>query len=324
MKSDLKNIADLQKSLNTKEDPSKTLKSTLDCIRDAGFARARIYRLKENSSILQGVSSTGMDNLDFEFSGFQINLQNDPAFSATIDNRKPTIFTWQDQDTPKAFQELFPEKPSWIDVPLYDQDRFIGMIAVDNAKSGRKFTERDAEFLEIVANLLSKHWVQTEENLTNYLVRLKKTMVLILGKDSGEELKLLRKIETYIKRLKFMPQLVKDVPDIPEMSNEEKMSAIASACKFVLMENSYPAGQIAEAKILSTNRIVTGMLRQEGKGSTWMIADYEFDFKFMKEFVYTLDTLKDAVSDACDWATEHVEIRRQQLNEMYPWRKKKP
>ena len=88
----------------------------------------------------------------------------------------------------------------------------------------------------------------------------------------------------------------------------------------VVLEKSFAAGQIAELKILATNRIVTAMLRQRGKGSSWMVADYDLDFNFMKEFEYAPDALEDAVRKACDWANAMVDERRKKLDARYLWR----
>lgn len=61
------------------------------------------------------------------------------------------------------------------------------------------------------------------------------------------------------------------------------------ASRFVLLDNSFAAGQIAELKIRATNRFVNG--RAQAAGSSWMVADHDLDFNFMKEFEYVPDTL---------------------------------
>jgi len=92
----------------------------------------------------------------------------------------------------------------------------------------------------------------------------------------------------------------KRAPDIPEMSNEEKVRVLADTSRFVVLENSFPAGQIAELKMCATNRIITASIRQSGKGSSWMVGDYSKDFDFINEFEYdgSLSSLKTAISHA--------------------------
>ena len=118
---------------------------------------------------------------------------------------------------------------------------------------------------------------------------------------------------------------MKEHPDIPELSNEDKVRTFAGLCRFVLIENSYPAGQIVECKICSTNRIVTASIRQDGVGSSFMVTDYFRDFDFMKEFVYASSTgsLSEAVGQAVDWAEKKIGERREYFDSVYPWRARK-
>jgi hypothetical protein len=51
-----------------------------------------------------------------------------------------------------------------------------------------------------------------------------------------------------------------------------------------------------------------------------MVADYDLDFNFMKEFEYAPDGLEDAVRKACTWADSMVGERRKKLDARYPWR----
>ena len=132
------------------------------------------------------------------------------------------------------------------------------------------------------------------------------------------ELELLRTIARSLQSAEYRPILVKDLPDVEEMSNEDKVRSFADASRFVVLENTFPAGQIAECKILSTNRIVTVFLRQEGAGSSYMVTDYHKDFDFMEEFTYrnaSPESLRLALERACDWAERKIEERRQFFNE---------
>ena len=161
-----------------------------------------------------------------------------------------------------------------------------------------------------------------QEELIQYLKKFKEKTVLILGKDTGKELKILRSIQTTLKELGYTGIIVKDFDDIPQQSNEEKVRLMASASRFVILENSYPAGQIAElSKICSTSRTITATLREDGKGSSFMVTDYDIDYNHIKEFNYSvIKDLKDIVTQAVDWAEIKIEERINHYNKIYPWR----
>jgi hypothetical protein len=46
--------------------------------------------------------------------------------------------------------------------------------------------------------------------------------------------------------------------------------------KFAVMEDSVASGHIAEFEYCKNNRVILALLRQKGKGSTWMIGDAPF------------------------------------------------
>lgn len=77
-----------------------------------------------------------------------------------------------------------------------------------------------------------------------------------------------------------------------------------------------------ECKICSTNRIVTAALREEGRGSSFMVTDYFKDFDFMEEFTYTVDgkSLEEAVGRALAWAEKKCKDRREYFDSLRPWR----
>jgi hypothetical protein len=147
----------------------------------------------------------------------------------------------------------------------------------------------------------------------------------VLGKDTGEELNRILVIRDIIGTHGYEGILVKEHPDIPELSNEDKVRTFAGLCRFVFIENTFPAGQIVECKICSTNRIVTAALREEGQGSSFMVTDYFKDFDFMKEFIYRMNgkSLAEVVGRALTWAEKKSEERREYFDSLYPWRVKK-
>jgi hypothetical protein len=214
----------------------------------------------------------------------------------------------------------------WIDLPLVDRNRhLLGKVAIDRNQPNAFFSDDELKTLKLIGYITAARWSQIEAtqrtlNPAEYLRLFKKSNVLILGKDTGAQLVHLRSIQEIVCGIGYRAEIVKDAPEIPEMSNEDKVRALADSSRFVLLENSFAAGQIVEMKIMSTNRIVTAILREEGLGSSWMVSDYDIDFAFMREFVYTPDTLEEVVGAACKWAEQFVAGRVEQLARRYPWR----
>ena len=162
-----------------------------------------------------------------------------------------------------------------------------------------------------------------ERSVFESLITFKKKVVVILGQDTpgSEGLKALRQIQKIVNSCSYLGVLVKDQPEIEEISNEEKVRLFADNSRFVVLENSFPAGQIAELKMLATNRIVTAILRREGMRSSWMVSDYDVDFNFMKEFEYKgEDDLQETINKATSWAETHLARKKSALNIRYPWR----
>lgn len=162
-----------------------------------------------------------------------------------------------------------------------------------------------------------------EQSVFESLTTFKKRIVLILGQDTGgsEGLKTLRQIQEIVNSCDYLGLLVKDQPEIEEISNEEKVRLFADCSRFVILENSFSAGQIAELKMLATNRILTIILRRKGMGSSWMVSDYDVDFNFMKEFQYKdQNDLQEILKKAIPWAEIHLARKKSVLNIRYPWR----
>lgn len=179
------------------------------------------------------------------------------------------------------------------------------------------------ESLLSIAQTTTPTTVVPDNDVMSSIRRFKQKQVLVLGKDTGSEYQYLVNICKSLQSQGYSPLLVKDHRDLPELSNEEKVRVLADMSRFVILENTFPAGQIAECKICSTNRIICAALRQRGKGSSFMVTDYFKDFDFMAEFEYedTPESLSEAVRAAIKWAEQKTAERIEYYNSRYPWRK---
>ncbi len=173
--------------------------------------------------------------------------------------------------------------------------------------------------------------VSKEDNLMEYIKKSIQTNVLILGKDSDEEgLKKISRIKKAIKYNGYKPLIIRELPDIEEISFEGKMTRVASHCRFIIVEDSRSSGHIDELKICTISQFITGSLKQVGKVSTWMQAHYPLEYNFMQRFCYLdkspkvvdklcdkeFDTLELAIDAAIKWAEQTIEIRKKNYKEV--------
>ena len=142
---------------------------------------------------------------------------------------------------------------------------------------------------------------------------LKRQMVLVLGQDT-----------THIDRLNshgYIGIIVKEQSDIDIQSIEEKVNMLASLCRFVICDNSFPSGHIDELKICALNRFVTAVIQEKGKGATWMQSDYRFDFSFIEVFEYPdVGNIRRTVDKAVEWAERKLTDRKSFFDKLYTWR----
>jgi hypothetical protein len=138
--------------------------------------------------------------------------------------------------------------------------------------------------------------------------QLKKDSVVVLGKDTP----LLGRIRDELCTIGYNAFLVKNQPDIPEQSAEEKVKLYTLMAKFAVMEDSSASGHIAEFEYCKNNRVVLTMLRQKGKGSTWMIGDASLvDLNYINVFEYDEKNLHTILVDASKWAESFIQRRKE-------------
>ncbi|MDD4580727.1 MAG: hypothetical protein PHF80_08625 [Methanothrix sp.] len=150
----------------------------------------------------------------------------------------------------------------------------------------------------------------------------KKSGVIVLGKDSGSDLQELLQVRDYLRGKGYNAELIKELPEIPMMSNEEKVRLWTLSSRFCVMVDRIPAGHLAEYQILKSQRSILALLRPVGVGSTYMIGDDELiDLNFIKTFNFEQTPL-DMLEDVIDWAEKFVSDRTRSYENTYPWRNK--
>jgi hypothetical protein len=150
----------------------------------------------------------------------------------------------------------------------------------------------------------------------------KEKSVIVFGKDGdATNLAELCRVRDYLKTKSYEAYLLKELPEHPVMSNEEKARFWASASRFSVMVDREPSGHIAEYNYLKGERAVLAFMRPKGKGSTYMIGDDSIVevnhiqvFEFEDSPLQMLDTV-------IGWAEVFIKKKIEALKDAYPWRK---
>jgi len=147
--------------------------------------------------------------------------------------------------------------------------------------------------------------------------------VLILGKDTGEGLELLKRIQTHLDNLGFYTYIIKEQPDIIGESVMQKVLRFGLSSRFVIIENSEPTGHLYEfPHITKFAELTSIVLQRQGEGSTWMFEDLYHKINNIKKFEYTNDTLEEQINIGIAWAREYAKSFGDYQKQKLPWFKK--
>jgi hypothetical protein len=318
-------------------DEETAVEIIFDALEAIGFTencRLRLARIIKEENVITYQYSRG-DYGGLPLRNLTIALDAPHSVSGYAYEKKQNVVgNITDDPFPRAFKNsaIFRKDQytrSFLIIPIFDRTEVIALLSCDS-------TELDAfspalspvlqAYQYLLGSVLSSTPAKAKEDpdLTRLINRSRRRRVLVLGKDTGDELELLLTIRDILHSRGYEGVLVKEQPDIPELSNEDKVRTFAGLCRFVLLENTFASGQIAECKICSTNRIVTAVLRKQGGGSSFMVTDYFKDFDFMEEFTYSDDeiSLATSIGSAIDWAETKITERKHYFNSLYPWRAK--
>lgn len=186
----------------------------------------------------------------------------------------------------------------------------------------RKCTPHIIDSLEAFHNSEQGTYYSNQLKIYNTLSATKKESVIVLGKDTGTELSDLIQVRDYLIGMGYDAHLIKDLPEPPMISIEEKVEFWCGASRFCVMIDKEPAGHIAEYVYLKNQRTILAFLRQKGKGSTRMIGDVDqVDINYFKSFEFD-NTPLEIIDLAVRWAEDHIR-KRIKAYANYPWRRTK-
>ncbi|HAO06617.1 hypothetical protein [Chryseobacterium sp.] len=144
--------------------------------------------------------------------------------------------------------------------------------------------------------------------------------VLILGKDTGEGLDLLKRIQIHLDNLGFYTYIIKEQPDIIGESVIQKVLRFGLSSRFVIIENSEPTGHLYEfPHITKFAELTSIVLQRQGEGSTWMFEDLYHRLQNIKKFEYTNETLEDEINLGIEWANSYLSTFGKFQKEKLPW-----
>lgn len=147
--------------------------------------------------------------------------------------------------------------------------------------------------------------------------------VLILGKDAGESLLLLKRIQNYLEYLGYYTYIIKEQPDRIGESIIQKVLRYGLSSRFVIIENTESSGHLYEfphiAKMAELTCIV---LQEEGKGATWMFEDLYHKLKNINKVEYIKDDLEQQIENGISWANDYNKSFADFQCDKLPWFKK--
>lgn len=147
--------------------------------------------------------------------------------------------------------------------------------------------------------------------------------VLILGKDTGEGLELLKRIQIHLDNLGFYTYIIKEQPDRIGESIMQKVLRYGLSSKFVIVENSEPTGHLYEfPHITKFAELTSIILQRQGEGSTWMFEDLYHKLINIRKFEYTNENLEEQINSGIIWVKEYTKSFGEFQKQKLPWFKK--
>lgn len=201
---------------------------------------------------------------------------------------------------------------------------------------------RDVLYAQLFANRRAEFWSEVEAvrrakdevlaalfdvqqsaannvDLGTYLQTFKERTVLVLG-DFNHGRDRIEAIRTALTRAGYNAVLLDEIPDEPDYDLRQKFHAVASVCRFLVFEDSTPAGQIGEMFLADALHSIRIVLREGEQQSTFMTRGMGLTSKVVREWRYNASSLDAVVAEAAAWAEFLVSDLAEQRRSTYPWR----
>ncbi len=215
-----------------------------------------------------------------------------------------------------SFGEVRFEAGPWVRDVHYAE--VFGDRASDNWSTEKAVFRAKDEVLTALVQVqrAAKRKVSVQE----YIGDFKEKTVLLLGDYDQEGLMRLGHIRDALVELGYEPILIKDIPDHPHHNLPQKVVAIGSISRFVVVDDSSKSGHLVEWPLCKQNDWVTVLLRAGGRGGTWMTAGASHSSKVVLEQSYDPTSPALAVQEAATWAEDKLNELERKFENTYPWR----
>jgi hypothetical protein len=155
-------------------------------------------------------------------------------------------------------------------------------------------------------------------DLGTYLRTFKKRTVLVLG-DFKEGRDRLEAIRQALDARGYEAILLDEVPDDLNYDLPQKFHAVASVCRFLVFEDSTPAGHIAEMFLAEQSHHIRVVLREAEEQSTFMTRGMGLASRVHRDWSYDPANLDVVIDEAVSWAESLIAELAEQHVETYPW-----
>ena len=151
-----------------------------------------------------------------------------------------------------------------------------------------------------------------------YLAEFKERTVLLLGSFDQPGRSRLATIRASLARHGYLVVQLDGVPDTFHYDLRQKFTTVAAICRFLVVDDSAPSGQLAELALAEQQRLYTVVMRLLGSHSSSLMKGVEVASQFFKEFSYTSSEVDSIVTQAVAWVEPLIKARQEALAELHP------
>lgn len=195
---------------------------------------------------------------------------------------------------------------------------FSAIRMADHWSAVRAVARAKDEILEAVVDL-GQLEVTAASELSDYLNIYKPKRVLVLGDFGREGRQRLADIKAALADMGYSPLTVDEVPDVAHFDLLQKLVAIASSSRFVVMDDSSRSGHLTEFDEVAHGRWHTIILRLKGSHSSFMTRGIASSLKTMVEAEYEASSLPAVLADAVKQLETRIDEREAALRATLPW-----